>query len=192
MKCDQTADVNLYALHSSRINRNTHDHITIRLHDNRNNLGIATANIVSNISLPLSPPLPHACLRLYRIAHRSQSSYPHATASKPIMKRRDSKESSRAQSFDTSITTSPSSTTTGTPITSPQKSLAHAIDEESGEPLVSQRAGHSEPHSDSDGEGRHVQFNKTSKLTKSNKEPVDQEHEDFDENLDETKKKIKG
>lgn len=123
-------------------------------------------------------------------AHRSQS-YPHAAPSKPIMKRRDSKESSRTQSFDTSITTSPSSTTTGTPITSPQKSLAHTIGEESAEPLVSQRAGHSEPHSDSDGDGRRVQFNKT-KSSKPKSDSFDQENEDFDENLDEAKKKIKG
>lgn len=128
------------------------------------------------------------CIHL--IAHRSQS-YPHGVPTKPIMKRRDSKESSRTQSFDTSITTSPSSTATGTPLTSPQKSLSHAIDEESGEPQVSQRAGHSEPHSDSDGDGRRVQFNKTS-ASKPKTDSVDQENEEFDENPDEAKKKIKG
>lgn len=127
------------------------------------------------------------------LAHRSQS-YPHAAHNKPIissMKRRDSKESSRTQSFDTSITTSPSSTATGTPITSPQKSLSRGIGDDSGEALVSQRAGHSDPHTDSDGEGRHVQFNKT-KSSNQKTDSVEHPNESYDENPDEAKKKIKG
>lgn len=72
------------------------------------------------------------------------------------MKRKDSKESYTSASFDTS---SPTSTATGTPITSPQKSLS--IREESHEEaMLSERAGHTEPHSDSDTEERRVQFNK--------------------------------
>lgn len=92
-------------------------------------------------------------------AHRN-TSYPHS-ARKPIlssMKRKDSKDSyTTTQSFDT---TSPASTATGTPITSPQKSLS--IREESNEEaMLSERAGHSEPHSDSsDNDERRVQFNK--------------------------------
>lgn len=74
------------------------------------------------------------------------------------MKRKDSKESyTTSQSIDT---TSPASTATGTPVTSPQKSLS--IREESNEEaMLSERAGHTGPHSDSsDTDERRVQFNK--------------------------------
>lgn len=121
-------------------------------------------------------------------AYRNQS-YPHATR-KPIlssMKRKDSKESgsnSRTQSFDSSA-----STTTVTPITSPQKSLS--IREESNEEaILSERAGHSEPHSDSDMEERRVQFNKAKlKIDATTGENTIEEMEAADDGQDEREKK---
>lgn len=99
------------------------------------------------------------CFLGFSAAHRNQSFS--NTARKPIlssMKRKDSKESyTTSQSIDT---TSPASTATGTPVTSPQKSVS--IREESNEEaMLSERAGHTEPHSDSsDTDERRVQFNK--------------------------------
>lgn len=110
--------------------------------------------------LPLCLTRCRLCVNNLFTAHRNQS-YPHTGGRKPIlssMKRKDSKDSyTTSQSFDT---TSPASTATGTPITSPQKSLS--IREESNEEaMLSERAGHSEPHSDSsDTDERRVQFNK--------------------------------
>lgn len=104
------------------------------------------------------------------------------------MKRKDSKESyTTSQSFDT---TSPTSTATGTPITSPQKSLS--IREESNEEaMLSERAGHIGPHSDSsDTDERRVQFNKA-KLnieTTGEMEEMDVANDDDDKE----KKKHKG
>lgn len=124
-------------------------------------------------------------------AYRNQS-YPNATR-KPIlssMKRKDSKESySATQSFETS---SPASTTTGTPITSPQKSLS--IREESHEEaILSERAGHSEPHSDSDSEERRVQFNRAKFQIEPTGENIIEEMEMIDDDEEnKEKKKHKG
>ncbi|XP_055317882.1 anion exchange protein 3 isoform X2 [Sitodiplosis mosellana] len=121
-------------------------------------------------------------------SHRSQS-FPH-TARKPLlssMKRKDSKESSTtSQSFDT---TSPASTVTGTPVTSPQKSLS--IREESNEEaMLSERAGHTEPHSDSsDTEERRVQFNRAKFQLGSAGENIIEEMEIADDGTDEKEKK---
>lgn len=103
------------------------------------------------------------------------------------MKRKDSKESyTTSQSFDT---TSPASTATGTPITSPQKSLS--IREESNEEaMLSERAGHSEPHSDSsDNEERRVQFNKAKLNIEATGENIIEEMEIADDDAEEKEKK---
>lgn len=127
----------------------------------------------------------------YFAAHRNQT-YPHAPR-KPLltsMKRKDSKDSTRTQSFETSVaTSSPSSTTTGTPISSPQKSVPHVIvsDEEA---VVSERAAGG-PHSDSDTDDRRVQFNKKQKEINDNSDAVE-ENDSYGDNHDETKKKIRG
>lgn len=126
-------------------------------------------------------------------AHRNQS-YPNATR-KPIlssMKRKDSKDSystSQSQSFDT---TSPASTATGTPVTSPQKSLS--IREESNEEaILSERAGHSEPHSDdSDTDERRVQFNKAKFQIEAPGENIIEEMDIADDGEEKEKKKHKG
>ncbi|XP_031622600.1 anion exchange protein 3 isoform X2 [Contarinia nasturtii] len=128
-------------------------------------------------------------------SHRSQS-VSHA-ARKPLlssMKRKDSKESTStpSASFETP---SPTSTATGTPITSPQRDLS--IREESNEEaIVSERAGHSEPHSDSDDtDERRVQFNKAKLKIEATGEIEETEMaEDVDEEKSEEKdkKKLKG
>lgn len=121
-------------------------------------------------------------------AHRNQS-FPHA-ARKPLlssMKRKDSKESyTTSQSFDT---TSPASTATGTPVTSPQKSLS--IREESNEEaMLSERAGHSEPHSDSsDTDERRVQFHKAKFQLGGTGENIIEEMEIADDGTEEKEKK---
>lgn len=125
---------------------------------------------------------------LFISAHRNQS-FPHATR-KPLlssMKRKDSKESyTTSQSFDT---TSPASTATGTPVTSPQKSLS--IREESNEEaMLSERAGHSEPHSDSsDNEERRVQFNRAKFQLGNAGENIIEEMEIADDGTEEKEKK---
>lgn len=105
------------------------------------------------------------------------------------MKRKDSKESSansRTQSFESN--SSAASTTTATPITSPQKSLS--IREESHEEaMLSERAGHSEPHSDSDSEERRVQFNKEKLKIEATGENIIEEMEAADDGQDEREKK---
>lgn len=122
-------------------------------------------------------------------AHRNQP-FPNA-ARKPIlssMKRKDSKESyTTSQSIDT---TSPASTATGTPVTSPQKSLS--IREESNEEaMLSERAGHSEPHSDSsDTDERRVQFNKAKlKIEDTTGEDIIEETDIADDGTEEKEKK---
>lgn len=104
------------------------------------------------------------------------------------MKRKDSKESyTTSQSFDT---TSPASTATGTPITSPQKSLS--IREESHEEaMLSERAGHSEPHSDdsSDTDERRVQFNKAKFQIEAPGENIIEELDIADDGSEEKEKK---
>lgn len=103
------------------------------------------------------------------------------------MKRKDSKESyTTSQSFDT---TSPASTATGTPVTSPQKSLS--IREESNEEaMLSERAGHTEPHSDSsDTDERRVQFNRAKFQLGSAGENIIEEMEIADDGTDEKEKK---
>lgn len=124
---------------------------------------------------------------VFLAAHRNQS-FPHA-ARKPLlsaMKRKDSKESHTSQSFDT---TSPASTATGTPVTSPQKSLS--IREESHEEaMLSERAGHSEPHSDSsDTDERRVQFNKAKFQIEPTGENIIEEMEIADDGTEEKEKK---
>lgn len=125
------------------------------------------------------------------VAHRSQT-YPHATR-KPIlssMKRKDSKDSTRTQSIETSAatTTSASSTATGTPISSPQKSVPNVIvsDEEA---VISERAAGG-PHSDSDTDERRVQFNKKKEIKDATASA--EEADTYIDNHDETKKKIRG
>lgn len=122
-------------------------------------------------------------------AYRNQP-FPNA-ARKPIlssMKRKDSKESyTTSQSIDT---TSPASTATGTPVTSPQKSLS--IREESNEEaMLSERAGHSEPHSDSsDTDERRVQFNKAKlKIEDTTGEDIIEEMDIADDGTEEKEKK---
>lgn len=103
------------------------------------------------------------------------------------MKRKDSKDSyTTSQSFDT---TSPASTATGTPITSPQKSLS--IREESNEEaMLSERAGHSEPHSDSsDTDERRVQFNKAKFQTDDSGENIEEIFDIADDGTEEKEKK---
>lgn len=109
------------------------------------------------------------------------------------MKRKDSKDSystSQSHSFDT---TSPTSTATGTPVTSPQKSLS--IREESNEEaILSERAGHSEPHSDSsDTDERRVQFNKAKfQIEAPGEENIIEEMDIADDGEEKEKKKHKG
>lgn len=98
------------------------------------------------------------------------------------MKRKDSKDSPRTQSIETA--TSPS---TGTPVPSPQKSLSHAIDDNDGEPLVSERAGQSAPDTNAEISDRRVQFDKA-----RTGELAERESDDYDENQDDKKKKAKG
>lgn len=106
------------------------------------------------------------------------------------MKRKDSKESyTTSQSFETS---SPASTATGTPITSPQKSVS--IREESNEEaMLSERAGHFEPHSDSDTDERRVQFDKAKLQIETSGENIIEEIDIADDDADDRdKKKHKG
>lgn len=136
--------------------------------------------------------MPLYIVRLPSVAHRTQA-YPHG-GRKSItssMKRKDSKDSSsNSQSFDSPITSSPLSTAQGTPLSSPQKS-SHQLLDGDNEALISERAGHIEHHSDSDGDDRHVQFNQ--KELKPKLDIVDiPEDESYDEYQDEAKKKIKG
>lgn len=102
------------------------------------------------------------------------------------MKRKDSKDSYTSQSFDT---TSPASTATGTPITSPQKSLS--IREESNEEaMLSERAGHTEPHSDSsDTDERRVQFNRAKFQIEPTGENIIEEMDNDDDGTEEKEKK---
>lgn len=103
------------------------------------------------------------------------------------MKRKDSKDShTTKQSFDTS---SAASTATGTPVTSPQKSLS--IREESNEEaMLSERAGRFEPHSDSDTEERRVQFDKAKlKIETSGENIIEEIDIAEDDNEDREKKK---
>lgn len=103
------------------------------------------------------------------------------------MKRKDSKEShATSPSIDT---TSPPSTATGSPITSPQKSLS--IQEEGNEEaILSERAGHSEPHSDSsENEDRRVQFNTAKLKIEATGENIIEEMENSDDGAEEKEKK---
>ena len=104
------------------------------------------------------------------------------------MKRRDSsKESPNHTSSDNTVTSPSLNTTTG----SPKQSNQHIQDE----PVVSERAGYGDHDSDSQEEGRHVQF------TKANGDSVpkasdivdipenDSYEEDFPQNEDHRKRK---
>lgn len=111
---------------------------------------------------------------------------------KPLLsalKRKDSKESStQSGSMETA---SPTSTKTGTPVSSPQKSLSIAEDV----PILSEhmRPSH-EPHSDSsDGDERRVQFNKAKLNIEATGENIVEEMDIADdETEDKVKKKQKG